>query len=265
MYAYGYLKSEIGVHRLVRILWFECTRRPICFCARDSDIDDSIDIKIVDSELRIDTYRASGAGVSMSIPPILRFGLRISHQYCSDLSNERSQHKNKDRPWSFSKDAYQHEMEKRRQEAMSTGDEKKTEWGSQIRNYVLHPYKLVKDMRTGHESYNVDKVFSGELTPFMESWLSLDEQKEGEVWCCCLWDLLVVLHPLFPCWKGRWLQKDTILAVIFLDIRRLVLIMKEHSWSTSPLTKKRLAKQWLPSWDDNRPHWPEYSLWARFM
>lgn len=187
MYAYGYLKSEIGVHRLVRISPFDSNaRRHTAFASVHviPDIDDSIDIKIVDSELRIDTYRASGAGgqhVNTTDSAV-----RITHlptNIVVTCQNERSQHKNKDRAMKLLKGRlYQHEMEKRRQEATAQqAMKKKIEWGSQIRNYVLHPYKLVKDMRTGYESYNVDKVFSGELTPFMESWLSLDEQKEGEV------------------------------------------------------------------------------------
>jgi peptide chain release factor 2 len=187
MYAYGYLKSEIGVHRLVRISPFDSNgRRHTAFASVHviPDIDDSIEIDIVDSDLRIDTYRSSGAGgqhVNTTDSAV-----RITHlptNIVVTCQNERSQHKNKDRAMKLLKGRlYQHEMEKRKAEAtMQQAMKKKIEWGSQIRSYVLHPYKLVKDLRTGHESYNVDKVFSGDLTPFMETWLSLDEQKDGEL------------------------------------------------------------------------------------
>ena len=187
MYAYGYLKSEIGVHRLVRISPFDSNaRRHTAFASVHviPDIDDSIEIEIVEADLRIDTYRASGAGgqhVNTTDSAV-----RITHlptNIVVTCQNERSQHKNKDRAMKLLKGRlYQHEMEKRNEEisAMQAA-KKKIEWGSQIRSYVLHPYKLVKDLRTGHESYNVDKVFSGDLTPFMESWLSLDEQEDGDV------------------------------------------------------------------------------------
>ena len=187
MYAYGYLKSEIGVHRLVRISPFDSNaRRHTAFASVHviPDIDDSIEIEIVESDLRIDTYRASGAGGQHI--NTTDSAVRITHlptNIVVTCQNERSQHKNKDRAMKLLKGRlYQYEMEKRNEEisAMQAA-KKKIEWGSQIRSYVLHPYKLVKDLRTGHESYNVEKVFSGELTPFMESWLSLDEQEEGDV------------------------------------------------------------------------------------
>jgi len=184
LYAYGYLKSEIGVHRLVRISPFDSNaRRHTAFASVHviPDIDDSIEIAIVDSELRIDTYRASGAGgqhVNTTDSAV-----RITHiptGIVVTCQNERSQHKNKDRAMKLLKGRlYQYEMAKRQEEAtLQQSLKKKIEWGSQIRSYVLHPYKLVKDLRTGHESHNVDKVFSGGLTPFMEAWLSLDETKE---------------------------------------------------------------------------------------
>ena len=184
LYAYGYLKAEIGVHRLVRISPFDSNaRRHTAFASVSvtPDIDDSIDIKIVDSELRIDTYRASGAGgqhVNTTDSAV-----RITHLPTGIVvtcQNERSQHKNKDRAMKLLKGKlYQHEMSKRQEAATAQqAQKKKIEWGSQIRSYVLHPYKMVKDLRTGYESYNIDKVFSGGLTPFMEAWLSLDEEEE---------------------------------------------------------------------------------------
>jgi len=184
LYAYGYLKSEIGVHRLVRISPFDSnSRRHTAFASIhvSPDLDDSIEILIVDSDLRIDTYRASGAGgqhVNTTDSAV-----RITHiptGIVVTCQNERSQHKNKDRAMKILKGRlYQYEMAKRQEEATAQQAlKKKIEWGSQIRSYVLHPYKLVKDLRTGYESHNVDKVFSGELTPFMEAWLSLDEKNE---------------------------------------------------------------------------------------
>ena len=184
LYAYGYLKAEIGVHRLVRISPFDSNaRRHTAFASVSvtPDIDDSIEIVIVDSELRIDTYRASGAGgqhVNTTDSAV-----RITHiptGIVVTCQNERSQHKNKDRAMKLLKGKlYQHEMSKRQEAATAQqAQKKKIEWGSQIRSYVLHPYKMIKDLRTGYESYNIDKVFSGELTPFMEAWLSLDEEEE---------------------------------------------------------------------------------------
>ncbi len=178
-YAYGYLKSEIGVHRLVRISPFDSNaRRHTAFASVNitPEIDDSIEIDIVDSDLRIDTYRASGAGgqhVNTTDSAVrithLPTGIVVSCQ------NERSQHKNKARALKMlSGKLYQHELEKRQAEADKiNAEKKKIEWGSQIRSYVLHPYKLVKDIRTGHESSSVDKVLDGQLSPFMEAWLSL--------------------------------------------------------------------------------------------
>ena len=178
-YAYGYLKSEIGVHRLVRISPFDSNaRRHTAFASVNitPEIDDSIEIDIVDSELRIDTFRASGAGgqhVNTTDSAVrithLPTGIVVSCQ------NERSQHKNKARALKMlAGKLYQHELEKRKAEADKiNAEKKKIEWGSQIRSYVLHPYKLVKDLRTGHESSSVDKVLDGQLSPFMEAWLSL--------------------------------------------------------------------------------------------
>ncbi|MEC7984046.1 MAG: peptide chain release factor 2 [Myxococcota bacterium] len=186
LYAYGYLKSEIGVHRLVRISPFDSnSRRHTAFASVSvtPDIDDSIEIDIVDSDLRIDTYRASGAGgqhVNTTDSAVrithLPTGLVVTCQ------NERSQHKNKDRAMKMLRGKlYQYELAKRQEQIdASQAMKKKIEWGSQIRNYVLHPYKLVKDMRTGYESSNVEKVLSGALSPFMEAWLALDSDSGEE-------------------------------------------------------------------------------------
>jgi peptide chain release factor 2 len=179
-YAYGYLKSEIGVHRLVRISPFDSnSRRHTSFASVNATpaIDDDIDVDIKEVDLRIDTYRASGAGgqhVNTTDSAV-----RITHLPTNIVvacQNERSQHKNKARAMQLLKSKlYQYELQKR-QEAIDekNAEKKKIEWGSQIRSYVLHPYKLIKDLRTGFESSNVDKVLSGDLNGYMESWLGMN-------------------------------------------------------------------------------------------
>jgi peptide chain release factor 2 len=176
-YAYGYLRAEIGVHRLVRISPFDSnSRRHTAFAsvAAYPQIDDNIEIDIVESDLRIDTYRASGAGgqhVNTTDSAV-----RITHVPTSivvQCQNERSQHKNKATAIKMLRaKLYQHEMEKRQAEADEVNANKKAiEWGSQIRSYVMHPYRLVKDLRTGVEVGNTDRVLDGDLMGFMEAWL----------------------------------------------------------------------------------------------
>ncbi len=182
-YAYGYLKAEIGVHRLVRISPFDASaRRHTCFASVGAYpiVDDEIEIEINPADLKTDTMRASGAGgqhVNTTDSAV-----RITHLPTGVVvkcSNERSQHKNKATAMKALKSKlYQIEIEKR-QAAMdaANADKKKIEWGSQIRNYVIHPYRMVKDTRTGLEAGDVDKVLDGALDPFMESWLA---QRAGE-------------------------------------------------------------------------------------
>jgi len=176
-YAYGYLKAEIGVHRLVRISPFDSNgRRHTAFASVHAypQVDDNIEIEIVESDLRIDTYRASGAGgqhVNTTDSAV-----RITHKPTGlvvTCQNERSQHKNKSRAMKMLKaKLYQHELEQRQAEIDAANAEKKRiEWGSQIRSYVLHPYRMVKDLRTGVEMGDADKVLGGELMGFMEAWL----------------------------------------------------------------------------------------------
>ncbi len=176
-YAYGYLKAEIGVHRLVRISPFDASaRRHTAFASVDitPDIDDDIEIQVAESEVRIDTYRASGAGgqhVNTTDSAV-----RITHlatNIVAACQAERSQHKNRAKAWKMLRaKLYQHELERRQAEADQMHAEKKRiEWGSQIRSYVLQPYRLVKDVRTGTEIGNTDKVLDGHLDPFMEAWL----------------------------------------------------------------------------------------------
>ena len=182
-FAYGYLKAEIGVHRLVRISPFDAAaRRHTAFAsvAAYPDIDDSIEVEIRDDELRIDTYRSSGAGgqhVNTTDSAV-----RITHLPTGIVvacQNERSQHKNKATAFKMLRSRlYQYELEKRQAEIdAANADKKKIEWGSQIRNYVLHPYRMVKDTRTGVENGNTDKVLDGDLDGFMEAWLA---QRAGE-------------------------------------------------------------------------------------
>jgi len=184
-YAYGYLKAEIGVHRLVRISPFDSNgRRHTAFASVHAypQVDDDIEVEIVESDLRIDTYRASGAGgqhVNTTDSAV-----RITHNPTGlvvTCQNERSQHKNKSRAMKMLKaKLYQHELEQRQAEADAlNAEKKKIEWGSQIRSYVLHPYRMVKDLRTGVEMGDADKVLAGELMGFMEAWLVQRSSAEG--------------------------------------------------------------------------------------
>ena len=177
-YAFGYLRSEGGVHRLVRISPFDASaRRQTAFAAVTvlPDIDQEISVDVADKDLRIDTYRASGAGgqhVNTTDSAV-----RITHLPTGvvvQCQNERSQHKNKASAMKVLRARlYEYYAQQQRDEAEAKATPKqKIEWGSQIRSYVLQPYRMVKDLRTQHETGNVDAVLNGDLTPFMESWLS---------------------------------------------------------------------------------------------
>ena len=174
---YGYLKAEIGVHRLVRISPFDSNaRRHTAFAAIGviPHFGDEIDIDIKDSDLRIDTFRASGAGgqhVNTTDSAV-----RITHipsGVVVQCQNERSQHKNKATALKILKSKlYEIEDEKRRKRDQNlTKDKKKIEWGGQVRSYVLHPYRMVKDHRTGHESGNVERILDGDIDSFIEVFL----------------------------------------------------------------------------------------------
>lgn len=186
LFAYGYLKAEIGVHRLVRISPFDSNARRHTSFASVSvspDIDDSFEVEINEVDLRIDTYRSSGAGgqhVNTTDSAV-----RITHlptNIVVQCQNERSQHKNKARAMQMLKGKlYQHEMDKRQQVVDAANAEKrKIEWGSQIRSYVLHPYKMIKDLRTEYESSNVDKILGGDIQAYIEKWLSMRADAEDE-------------------------------------------------------------------------------------
>ncbi|MBN2452190.1 MAG: peptide chain release factor 2 [Lentisphaeria bacterium] len=176
-FAYGYLKTEKGVHRLVRISPFDANkRRHTSFAAVDvaPEIDDDIEVEINDADLRIDTYRSSGAGgqhVNRTDSAV-----RLTHipsGIVVTCQNERSQHKNRATAMRVLRARlYQREEEKRRQEhATEYGAKGENAWGSQIRSYVLQPYQLVKDLRTEVETSNVNAVLDGGIDLFIEAFL----------------------------------------------------------------------------------------------
>lgn len=176
-YAYGYLKAEIGVHRLVRISPFDANkRRHTSFCSVFviPDVEEDIEIEIRPEDLRVDTFRSSGAGgqhVNKTDSAV-----RITHLPTNIVvacQNDRSQHQNRATAMRLLKaKLYEREMEKRREEqAELEKTKKRIEWGSQIRSYVLQPYRLIKDHRTNFEMGNVDAVLDGDLDEFMRSFL----------------------------------------------------------------------------------------------
>ena len=176
-YAYGYMRSELGIHRLVRISPFDASgRRHTSFASVMvmPELDDSIDVDIEDKDLRVDTYRASGAGgqhVNKTDSAI-----RLTHIPTGTVvqcQNERSQHRNKDMAMKMLVSRlYELEKEKQaaRQEGLS-GHKKEIAWGSQIRSYVLQPYRMIKDHRTEVEQGNVDKVLDGGIDVFIKAYL----------------------------------------------------------------------------------------------
>jgi peptide chain release factor 2 len=186
-YAYGFLLSEIGVHRLVRISPFDqAKRRHTSFASVfvSPEIDDNIDIVIKPEEIRIDTYRSGGAGgqhvnTTDSAVRIVHIptGIVVSCQ------NERSQHKNRDRAFKILKSKlYEFELEKKRADTKQIEDAKlDIDFGSQIRSYVLHPYRMVKDHRTKFEVGDPDRVLDGDLSGFIRAYLLMrrNEQKSN--------------------------------------------------------------------------------------
>ena len=176
--AYGWLKTESGVHRLVRISPFDANaRRHTSFASLwiYPVVDDNIDIDINESDVRVDTYRSSGAGgqhVNTTDSAV-----RLTHQPTGivvQCQNERSQHKNRAAAWSMLR-ARMYELElQKRQDDVQAEHEAKTEigWGHQIRSYVLQPYQMVKDLRTGVETSNVQAVLDGDLDDFMAAALA---------------------------------------------------------------------------------------------
>jgi peptide chain release factor 2 len=176
-YAYGLLNSEIGVHRLVRISPFDsAARRHTSFASVfvSPEIDDTIEIDIKPDEIRIETYRSTGAGgqhVNTTDSAV-----RITHiptNTVAQCQNERSQHRNKEMALRMLRSKlYELELQKRREESQKLEDSKMAiNFGSQIRSYVLHPYRLVKDVRTKFEVGDADRVLDGDLDPFIRSFL----------------------------------------------------------------------------------------------
>ena len=187
-YAYGHLRSEVGVHRLVRISPFDAAaRRQTGFASvmasPEIEDDDKIEIEVRDADLRVDTYRSSGAGgqhVNKTDSAV-----RLTHLPTGVVvacQAERSQHKNYDKAMKMLKSRlWVLEREKRDAEmAQLQGEKKSIEWGSQIRSYVLHPYRQVNDHRTGLKISNVDAVLDGDLGGFIEAFLLADGTSSKE-------------------------------------------------------------------------------------
>ena len=178
-YAYGWLKRESGIHRLVRISPFDSNKRRHTSFASVliyPEIDDKIEVSINESDLKIDTYRASGAGgqhVNTTDSAV-----RIKHlptEIVVQCQNDRSQHKNKAYAMNMLKSRiYEYELQKRKEKESVINDQKQQiGWGSQIRSYVLHPYKLIKDLRSDYESSDVNSILDGEIDGFLEKSLHL--------------------------------------------------------------------------------------------
>lgn len=176
-YAYGYLKAEQGVHRLVRISPYDSAKRRHTSFASVGvvpEIDDDVKVEIRDEDLRVDTYRASGAGGQHVNKT--ESAIRLTHIPTGVVvacQAERSQHKNRDKAMKMLRaKLFELELRKREEERERlAGDRKKIEWGSQIRSYVLQPYRMVKDHRTGHESGNTEAVLNGDIDGFIEAYL----------------------------------------------------------------------------------------------
>ena len=176
-YVYGYLKAEIGVHRLVRISPFDAnSRRHTSFASVFVYplADETIEIDINESELHWETFRSGGKG-GQNVNK-LETAVRLRHEPSGivvECQQERSQAQNKDQALNMLRSRlYDLEVQKRNEEKdIQEKKKKKIEWGSQIRNYVMHPYKMVKDLRTGVESSNVDAVMNGEIDEFIKAFL----------------------------------------------------------------------------------------------
>lgn len=180
-FAYGYLKAERGVHRLVRISPFDSNaRRHTSFVSCDimPEIDDTVNIEIKDEDIKVDVYRSSGAG-GQSVNTT-DSAVRITHLQTGIVvtcQNERSQIKNRETAMSILKSRLVQEEIRKKEEELSNlkGEQKEIGWGSQIRSYVFHPYQMVKDHRTNYEVSQIDQVMDGEIDQFINEYL-----KKGE-------------------------------------------------------------------------------------
>lgn len=185
-YAYGRMRAEVGVHRLVRISPFDANKRrhtSFSSVAVTPELDDDIDITIREEDIKVDTYRSSGAG-GQSVNTT-DSAVRITHlptNIVVSCQNERSQHKNK--AWALKVlkgKLFEMEQEKNREKLEGLGGEKKEiKWGSQIRSYVMQPYQMVKDLRTRIESGNITAVLDGDIDGFIEGYLLKGPGKGAE-------------------------------------------------------------------------------------
>lgn len=184
--AYGYLSAEIGVHRLVRLSPFDAAnRRHTSFASVfvTPEIEDDVAVEIEDKDLRIDTYRSSGAGGQHV--NVTDSAVRITHLPSGivvQCQNERSQHRNRDMAMKILRSKlFELELQKRREELQEVEDQKADiGWGSQIRSYVLHPYRLAKDHRTKEERGDVEAVLDGDLDEFIASYLRFRSRKKQQ-------------------------------------------------------------------------------------
>ena len=184
--AYGYLKAERGVHRLVRISPFDAqARRHTSFASLDviPEVQDDVDIVVEDKDLRVDTYRSSGAGGQHV--NVTDSAVRITHLPTGIVvtcQNERSQHKNRDVAMKLLRSKlYQLEVEKRQEDQEKLeGEKKDIAFGSQIRSYVMQPYQMIKDLRTGYEVGDVQRVMDGDLDGFVEAYLAAGARRTAD-------------------------------------------------------------------------------------
>ena len=178
-YSYGWLKKESGIHRLVRISPFDSNKRRRTSFASVwvyPEVDEKIDIDLVDTDLRVDTFRASGAGgqhVNKTDSAV-----RITHlptNIVVQCQSDRSQHKNRSNAMNMLKSRlFELELQKRKEKDNQANKQKKEiGWGNQIRSYILHPYKLIKDLRSDYETSNVNEVLDGKIDKFLENSLTI--------------------------------------------------------------------------------------------